>query len=1018
MGAILPQNDSSLYLPVSVERFDLFKNAGKPIWAHARMRPTASRNANTLVFDIVILDEDGPVAEVRGLEMRSTTQEVLRRHLTRHRESPLFELRWEAKKAAGTLENVTGDWLILADRSGVGATLSERLAALGAHCTLAEKSAAIDALERQTWQGVIHCRSLDAPANDSLTFDDLSNSQRLVCGTTLDLVKGLAESVGTPPPRLWLVTRGAQAVGSGDQRVAVAQSTLWGMAQAIAEEHPEFHCVCVDLDPEADSVSALLQEIRSGENEEQVAFRKDERYVARLAVKAVQDGLEVPQRVTIHSRGILDNLKVEPGQRRPVPAGSVEIQVDAAGLNFRDVLNVLGMVPGDAGPLGAECAGHIVAVGEGVSGLREGDDVIAMTPNGGQDAFVIVDARLVALKPANLTPEKSATIPAAFLTVRYTMESLANIKPGDRVLIHAATGGVGLAAVQIAQRAGAEIFATAGSERKRDYLRSLGIPHVMNSRTVDFAREILEITGGRGVDMVLNSLAGEFIAASFSVVATGGRFIEIGKRDIWTKKQVEELGRNIAYYVVDLGKVAVDEPEVIGELLRDTVSAIERGELKPLPVEIFSFRDAASAYRHMAKALHIGKIVLRQSTCGARISGKASYLIAGGFGGIGLQLARWMVERGARNVVLLGRSGQNDKSRELAEWAETQGARILGYRADISRAADVRAVLSEISERMSPLRGIVHAAAVLDDGILTHQDWPRFERVLGPKVSGSWILHKLTETMPLDFFVLFSSMAATAGAPGQANYAAANAFEDALAHERRSRGLPAISINWGAWSEGMALGEGLEERRQELGLSSLSAEEGLALLDYILLDDPVQVGAGTVNWIKFVRRFGSGAIPKRFSNLSGAASGAESKPSAGNELLDRLHSAPESNRMALLREHIQTLAVRVLGFSSGRRIDAQQPLSELGLDSLMAVEFRNSLASAVKQSLPSTLLFSYPAIDNLTVYLGELLSLTAASDPVAPIVAPAGTQNALDGIEDLSDEEVDRMLAKKLGEVQ
>ena len=434
--------------------------------------------------------------------------------------------------------------------------------------------------------------------------------------------------------------------------------------------------------------------------------------------------------------------------------------------------------------------------------------------------------------------------------------------------------------MQIAQRAGAEIFATAGSERKRAFLRSLGIEHVMNSRTVDFAREVLEQTEGRGVDMVLNSLAGEFIAASFSVVAPGGRFIEIGKRDIWTAKQVENLGRNIAYHVVDLGQVALDTPEVLGELLRDTVSAVERGELKPLPVELFSFRDAPSAYRHMAQALHIGKIVLRQNTCGARIAGRATYLIAGGFGGLGLRLARWLVERGAKNIALLGRGGANAQSTELLSWAESQGARIVAFRGDISRRSDVKSVLSEIAVRMPPLRGILHAAAVLDDGVLTRQDWSRFERVLAPKVAGSWILHELTESMPLDFFVLFSSMAAVAGAPGQGNYAAANSFEDALAHERRRQGLPAISIDWGAWDAGMAKREGLDERRRELGLASFSIDEGLALLDYILLENSAQIGAGKVDWSKFIQRFREGAIPKRFSNLAGTA-GCDQNTGAG-----------------------------------------------------------------------------------------------------------------------------------------
>jgi len=299
---------------------------------------------------------------------------------------------------------------------------------------------------------------------------------------------------------------------------------------------------------------------------------------------------------------------------------------------------------------------------------------------------------------------------------------------------------------------------------------------------------------------------------------------------------------------------------------------------------------------------------------------------------------------------------------------------------------------------------------------LTRQEWSRFERVLAPKVAGSWILHELTESMPLDFFVLFSSMAAIAGAPGQGNYAAANSFEDALAHERRRQGLPAISINWGAWDAGMAQREGLDERRRELGLASFSVEEGLALLDSILLENSAQIGAGKVDWNKFIQRFRAGAIPKKFSNLAGTATAIKTPPPAGVELLDRLERAAESSRVGILRDHIQALAVRVLGFSANRKIDPQQPLNEMGLDSLMSVEFGNALSASVKKSLPSTLLFSYPSIDHLTAYLAELLLAHAETNATLP--SRAGSQNPLGDIEELSDEEVDRMLAKKMEEAQ
>ncbi len=719
----------------------------------------------------------------------------------------------------------------------------------------------------------------------------------------------------------------------------------------------------------------------------------------------------MPQRLTISERGLLENLKTEPASRRTVPPGWVEIQVDAAGLNFRDVLSALGMYAGEPGPLGSECVGRIVALGKGVTQFQEGDEVLTMAP-GGHDGFVIADARIVVRKPASLTLEQAATLPTAFLTARYTLETLARIRRGDRVLIHAATGGVGLAAVQIAKRAGAEIFATAGSAKKRELLQTLGVSHVFDSRTPSFTRDILEQTDGQGVDIVLNSLTGEFIAASFSVLARGGRFIEIGKKGIWTQEQVDELGRRVEYHVVDLGQTAVDAPETLGWLLQNTVDLILQGELNPLPAKTYSVRQAPDAFRYMAQAQHIGKIVLREDTLGARISPSATYLITGGFGALGAHVARWLVEQGAQHIVLAGRSKPAGPASECMEWAARRGAQVISRKCDVSEVSEIRALLSDIEANMPPLRGVVHAAGVIDDGILGQQSWERFEKVMAPKVAGSWVLHQLTAGLSLEFFVFFSSVAALIGAPGQSNYAAANAFEDALAHARRAQGLPATSINWGAWSEGLAASDLLEKRRESLGMTAMKAEEALGLFKTLLLAGPVQAGAGFFDWNKFIGRYPAGA-PKRFSNLlSTKQSARAAEDGASSSLLDQLSGAPVSRSQHIIRDFVHQLAIRVLGFTATRRIDPEEALNNLGLDSLMAVEFRNALATATRTSLPATLLFSYPSIEAVT---GFVYSQVVGADEEKSESSPRKRGDVLENIEDLSDEEVDRMLAQKLG---
>jgi acyl transferase domain-containing protein/acyl carrier protein len=999
IGAALPEGNDDLYLPARLDRFEIYRKPTGDLWGHARRRPAQSPKTTT--FDIAIWDRDGLAAEARGMEFI--------RVAANQRKVPMFEVRWTAQPVPPAAA-VSGEWLILADRSGVGAALAHELGSLGGRCTLLEDHARLSStIAEKEWQGIVYLWALDAPATVSMDAAVLASSERVVLSSALEMVQSIAASTASPP-RLWLVTRGARSATATQKSVEVVQAMLWGMANAITEEHPEWRCARVDLDPADSSADArmLCAEIAGGA-QEQVAFRAGERLVSRMAMHEQKPESQLSKKLTVETRGSLDALKVEPAMRRELRAGTVEIEVHAAGLNFREVMNVLGLV---AGQLGSECAGRIVGVGEGVTGLTEGDAVIAFVP-GSHDGYVIADATLAVRQPVNLNAVQAATLPTAFLTSAYTLMNVAKIRSGDRVLIHAGTGGVGLAAVQIAQRAGAEIFATAGSEPKRAYLRELGVPHIFDSRTLDFSEKILEITGGQGVDIVLNSLAGDFIAASFSALGRGGRFIELGKRDLWTQERVAALGRSIAYHVIDLGDIAENDPETLSRLLQDLVRDVEAGTLCPLPVTEFSFEDAADAYRYMAQARHIGKIVLTQSRCGADVLPHATYLITGGFGGIGTQLLRWLVRRGARHVVLVGRHEPAEAAREAIVWGESQGARVETRLADVAREADVSALLTMISATMPPLRGILHTAGILDDGVLTEQTWDRFARVLAPKTSGSWLLHEKTATLPLDFFVMFSSVASIFGAAGQANYAAANAFEDALAHERRRRGLPGASINWGAWAEGMATRDGFEARRRKLGLEMMSVDEGLRALDSVLLEKPAQVGAGLIQWSRIPA--GYGLADDEHAQTSAESSGRQAphtEATSQGSLLDRLAEAPDARRKALLSEHVLKIALRVLGFPADRGIDPQQPLSELGLDSLMSVEFRNLLAGDVQQNLPSTLLFNYPTLDDVTSYVGGLLfgqpHAAAAQNPI----------DLLDRVEQLSDEELDRMLAEKSGASQ
>ena len=598
-----------------------------------------------------------------------------------------------------------GSWLILADERGIGETLRTRLTSAGQRCVLArpgpsfvrqgDDQFALDPANRADFErlleetgitaetplrGVLHLWSLDFPVFDAMTGEDLARSQLLGCGAALHLVQALASLKIDSPPCVWLVTRGAQAVPDSSAPVHAAMTSLWGLGRVIAAEHPELRCRCLDLDqqPTDDGGDILFEELARGEfGEDTIAFRNQSRLVPRLvrlpsatATEASPQQISEPVQLEVSQAGILENLRWTSVERAAPGPGEVEIRVQATGLNFRDVLCALGMYPGKIGALGAECAGVVTRAGDGVEGIEPGDKVMAVA-RGGFSTYVTVRADHVASLPVGVSLAEAASIPVVFLTTFYGLHHLARMKAGDRVLIHAAAGGVGLAAVQLAQRAGAEIFATAGSPEKRSHLQALGVAHVFDSRSLDFANEIMSRTGGRGVDIVLNSLAGEFIERSVSVLAPGGRFLELGKRGILTREQFGAARPDCEYYAYDLGEEAFADSSLLPGMFKELLAAFAKGELRPLPLTTFSNERMVDAFRFMAQAKHIGKIVVikphpnaaaRTSPTKLRLRDDATYLITGGLGGLGLETARWMAGEGARNIVLMGRHTPNPEA--------------------------------------------------------------------------------------------------------------------------------------------------------------------------------------------------------------------------------------------------------------------------------------------------------------------------------------------------------------------
>jgi acyl transferase domain-containing protein/acyl carrier protein len=948
--------------------------------------------------------------------------------------------------AAGT--GAPRNWLLLADRGGVAELLAARLREQGDGCVLVRAGerfmpgqdemeinpAAVTDYRRMLGElhaagrsvhGVVHAWSLDAEPWENLSASQLAAAQTLGALSGMLLAQSLI-GLDAPPP-VWLATRGAQRADALDRALNPAQAPVWGLARAVALEHPELRCICVDLDEGAE-VDALMAELNAPvaarSEPTQLAWRGGERRAAQLAhLRRHAGGTKLPRpaayRLAPATRGALDQLGLQPLERRLPGPGEVEIAVEATGLNFKDVLNVLGMYPGDPGPLGGECAGRVSAVGPGVTHLRVGDEVLGVA-GGSFASHVVARAAFVQPRPAGLSAEEGASFPIAFLTAEFCLGHLAGMKAGDRVLIHAAAGGVGMAAVRLAQRVGAEVFATAGSEWKRELLRSMGVAHVMDSRNSDFADETLALTQGRGVDIVLNALSGELIEASFKALALGGCFIEIGKRDIKSPEWVQALDRGLRYHIVDWGETGERDPALIGGMLARLVAEWRDGRLAPLPRHVFALDEAERAFRFMAQARHAGKVVVRHGAVApAAIRRDGTYLVTGGLAGLGPVVARRLAEQGAGRVVLLSRRGVTPEVAPLLDEIRALGTVVVAEALDVADEPSLRALLARLRTEGPPLCGVLHSAGVLDDAGLLQQDATRFAHVFAPKVQGAWLLDRLTRSDPLDAFVLFSSVAAVLGSRGQANHSAANAFLDLLAHERQGRGLPGLSINWGAWTEvGAAADRSVAQRLAAQGIGALTPPQGLLALERLMGQRDAQAAVLPIDWQRYLQTLGRDTPPAFLAGVAGLPAAAAAPVKAGGvapvaDLRQQLQDAPPGRRRPLVAAFVRERALRALGVDPARAVDPRTPLGELGLDSLLAVELRNTLGSALGQSLSATLLFDYPTIDALTDYLlGNVLRSVQADEP--PVPAPADEPASMVGaIEDLSDEEVDRLLAQR-----
>lgn len=997
-AAVAQQNSATgVFVPAAVVSVATSKVAPSELWSYTKLN---SMDMNTVSVDIHLYTNAFlPVASIKQLCFR------------RFNIAPVAEIPSEFLWKVGWQEH-TGESVSSKSNSGVDPILDgnpneenlsksilvclpdslKSLVPIGSNAVITEN----DLSNKQTLENLIMSKGFDWIIYFGSLNHCLPNAESVQhILTVLQYCHGVnSKCHDLNLPNLVILTCGAQLIGDEKMIYRPYHAGMLGLARAARIEldiiGQKMQIACVDLDPAMDlnngatvmhEVCNLLEQLHKNPMENEIAVRNEAYFFSRLSRSELS--CQGPIQLHMKSRGALSNLQVKPlaHASRHVPIGNqCELRVRAIGLNFRDVLNVMGLYPGDPGLPGADVAGTIVAVGESCP-YKIGDNVFGLAA-GCLRSYVCTSSDLLGPMPKNISFEAAAAFPVVAVTVELALADLAKVKAGENVLIHAASGGVGITAIQYCKRVGANIFGTVSSEEKKQFVEAMGVKVIASSRDINKFKTAMEAAKQEygPVHIVLNCLTGDFIPESLKLLAEEGRFMELGKRGIWTAEEIHAVRPDVYYETIAVDSMTERDPSWFGKMLCRISQLVDTGQIQCLPLKIYNMYNPGQgieAFRFLQQAKHIGKVIInipsslnvKREPDPPQMLNRKTYVITGGAGGLGMVVCRWLIEEGAKHLVLLSRRGEEavEKQRENVQWFYniSNDVKVTTMKCDVSDAADVLKCFDQVASLDMPtIRGVFHAAGVLHDADFIKQDYEKVMSVYNPKVNGAWNIHDVCEELQLnsemEIFMMFSSIAALIGNFGQTTYAAANSCLDSLVQYRKSLGLCGQSIQWGPWTEqGMAVS--FKEHLAKAGMHGISNELGLRVLgDMLSKSELTVVGCLEFVWNNFKKRFSE--LPLFYSNVTNKSLKDELEPTC--ELPLEIISKSKQELAELLVELAKETCT-----SNSSSIAVDVPLMEVDLDSLGMMEFRNVVSEKTGVKPPQTLLFENPTMLDIADYI-------------------------------------------------